>query len=156
MKIGTLNNAQALAQTHMLAFAARAERAWSAQEFDDLLAHENIHAFAAGSADAQGFILLQNLPDGAEILTLAVRPQARRLGLARALISHAENALGARRLWLEVAEDNAAACALYAVTGFRVSGRRSKYYKRAGNFSVDALLMERDRQEGESDEPESI
>jgi ribosomal-protein-alanine N-acetyltransferase len=51
-----------------------------------------------------------------------------------------------------VAQDNAPARALYAANGFRITGRRSKYYKRAGNLAVDALLMERDRQEGKSDE----
>ena len=156
MQLGELNNSQVLAQLHALAFEARAERAWSAQEFDDLLAHKNTHAFGSLAGYGHGFILLQSLADGAEILTLAVAPAARRQGLARALIDHAQNALGAAKLWLEVAEDNAPARALYAATGFHLSGRRSKYYKRAGNFSVDALLMERDRQEGERDEHESI
>ncbi|NCF79402.1 MAG: GNAT family N-acetyltransferase [Alphaproteobacteria bacterium] len=149
-------HAQKLAALHANAFAARAERAWSAQEFADLLAQKNTHAFVGGQDDAQGFILLQNQPDGAEILTLAVLPAARRGGLARALMAHAQKALKADKLWLDVAEDNEAALALYAATGFRRTGRRSKYYKRAGNFSVDALLMERDRQKGENDEPESI
>jgi ribosomal-protein-alanine N-acetyltransferase len=67
-------------------------------------------------------------------------------------LAHAFDALGAPKLWLEVAQDNAPACALYAANGFRITGRRSKYYKRAGNLAVDALLMERDIQEGKSDE----
>ncbi|MDA8712893.1 GNAT family N-acetyltransferase [Alphaproteobacteria bacterium] len=144
------------AQKHAQKLAALHANAFAAQEFADLLAQRNTHAFVGGEDDAQGFILLLNQPDGAEILTLAVLPAARRAGLARALMAHAQKALKADKLWLDVAEDNEAALALYAATGFRRTGRRSKYYKRAGNFSVDALLMERDRQEGERDEPESI
>jgi ribosomal-protein-alanine N-acetyltransferase len=151
MDIGAITQAPVLAQLHGQAFAMRAERAWSRQEFEALLAQKNIHAFAP-VLKPDGFILLQSLPDGAEILTLAVQPAARRQGLARALLAHAFDALGAPKLWLEVAQDNAPARALYAANGLRITGRRSKYYKRAGNLAVDALLMERDRQEGKSDE----
>ena len=143
--IGTNHKAQDLARLYALAFDGAQERLWSPAEFERLLAAENIHIY--GHAD--GFIVLQSLPDGAEILTLAVAPAAQRQGVARSLIAHAQSRLGAARLWLEVAEDNAPARALYAAYGFRQSGRRSKYYKRAGNFAVDALLMELDDKKGE-------
>ncbi|GAB3448495.1 GNAT family N-acetyltransferase [Actinophytocola sediminis] len=57
---------------------------------------------------------------------LAVRPDARRQGLAaavtRALAASAESG-GVRRLWLQVREENAAARALYAGTGFTTTAR---------------------------------
>ncbi len=49
-------------------------------------------------------------------------------------------AAGAQTLWLEVAEDNAAARALYAAAGFEEAGRRRRYYPRA-NGPVDALTL---------------
>jgi ribosomal-protein-alanine N-acetyltransferase len=143
--IGACRDAQELARLYASAFDGAQERLWSQGEFERLMAAENIHIY--GHAD--GFIVLQSLPDGAEILTLAVAPAAQRQGVARALIAHAQSHLDAARLWLEVAEDNAPARALYAAYGFRQSGRRSKYYKRAGNFAVDALLMELDDKKGE-------
>ena len=46
----------------------------------------------------------------------------------------------ARKVFLEVAEDNAAARALYAKLGFQEIGRRRAYYKRPGG-AVDALTL---------------
>lgn len=141
--IACLDDAAHLARLHKLAFDADGAvgQIWSEQSFADLLAQPRVRAF--GHAD--GFILLQALPDGVEILTLAVQPTARRRGLAKALIAHAliahSGALRAATVWLEVAADNEAALALYRACGFTETGRRAKYYKRAGNLAVDALLM---------------
>ena len=55
---------------------------------------------------SNGFILLQILPDGVEILTLAVHPDKRRRGLARRLMAHMMTALRPAKIWLEVAADN--------------------------------------------------
>ncbi|MBU1324230.1 MAG: GNAT family N-acetyltransferase [Alphaproteobacteria bacterium] len=91
-----------------------------------------------------GFVLVQVAGDEAEVLTLAVRPPARRRGLARALMTRASAeaaARGAGRLFLEVAEDNAAARSLYASLGFGEVGRRPRYYARPGGVGIDALLL---------------
>ena len=45
------------------------------------------------------------------------------------------------RVFLEVAEDNDAGSALYAERGLRPVGRRRRYYRRAGDVAVDALIM---------------
>ena len=45
------------------------------------------------------------------------------------------------RLFLEVAEDNAAARALYATAGFAEAGRRRGYYAAADGGRRDALLL---------------
>lgn len=49
--------------------------------------------------------------------------------------------MGATRLFLEVAEDNAAARALYDRLGFEPAGRRPRYYSRPNGPAVDALLL---------------
>jgi len=52
------------------------------------------------------------------------------------------HAAGARRVFLEVAEDNWAARRLYAALGFAPVGRRRNYYRRGQDF-VAALTMRR-------------
>lgn len=94
----------------------------------------------------EGFILTRLAADEAEVLTLAVCPAARRRGLGRRLVETAAASLaaeGATRLFLEVAEDNAAARALYAAAGFAPVGRRPGYYGRPGG-AIDALVLARD------------
>lgn len=129
-------DSQTLAEVHAKAF----DRSWSPQAFSDLLASPGI--FALG--DGQGFILCRVVLDEAEILTLAVVPAARRAGLGGDLVRAAASVAadrGAERLFLEVADDNAAARALYVGLGFEPSGRRRGYYARAGGDPVDALLF---------------
>ncbi|HAT08365.1 MAG TPA: ribosomal-protein-alanine acetyltransferase [Rhodobiaceae bacterium] len=138
MPVGALHDAAALARLHASAFD---DGAWSARVFADMLARKNLTAL--GHVD--GFIMLQHMPDGVEILTLAVHPAKRRRGLARHLMAHMIKTLQPAKIWLEVAVDNEAAQALYQGFGFVEDGRRSKYYKRAGNFPVDAVLMKLER-----------
>ena len=72
-----------------------------------------------------GFMVSRTIaPDEAEILNVAVAPEARKLGVATALIE----ALSEPEVFLEVRESNAAARALYSKIGFRVVGRRENYY----------------------------
>lgn len=87
-------------------------------------------------------------PD-ADVQTLAVDPDRRGEGLGRALVDLARAAAagaGARRLGLEVREDNTAAQALYRSAGFRRQGRRPGYYAptRPGGPRSAALLMQVD------------
>lgn len=92
-----------------------------------------------------GFCLFRTAADEAEIITLGVTPQTRRCGLAGALLqdlfSQARRA-NARHLFLEVAEDNGSAVALYLKAGFTVKGRRPGYYDHGRPQPVDALVME--------------
>lgn len=130
--------AAALAGLHASCFAAP----WSESEFAALLGQPGVVALA----EADGFILIRIAADEAEILTLAVQPAARRRGLGRRLVESGARAAcagGADRLFLEVAEDNAAARALYAAAGFVEAGRRRAYYPRAEGPAVDALILAR-------------
>lgn len=93
-----------------------------------------------------GFILLRLAGGEAEILTLAVAPEGRRRGAGRALLRGALKAAeqgGATAMFLEVADDNAAAVALYRSEGFVEAGRRRGYYARPGGAAADALVLRR-------------
>lgn len=84
-----------------------------------------------------GLAAWQELPGGeAELLNLAVRPQARRRGLGRALLA----LLGGRKVWLEVRASNESAIRFYESQGFRICGRRRNYYREP---EEDAVLMVR-------------
>jgi ribosomal-protein-alanine N-acetyltransferase len=82
--------------------------------------------------DARGGMAIARVAaDEAELLTLAVLPESRRQGLARALLDEAERhaaAHGAAAMFLEVATRNTAAQALYAAAGYHQAGRRRRYY----------------------------
>ena len=82
--------------------------------------------------------------DEAELLTLATAPTARRQGLARQLLQAFTTEAAARRAvtaFLEVAESNAAARALYASDGWETVGRRAGYYRDTHGRRDAALIL---------------
>ena len=84
-----------------------------------------------------GHIGVRHVLGELHVTTIAVRPERRRRGHARALIGAALAAYPrARCVHLEVRPTNTAAVALYESLGFRVTGRRPRYYG-----DEDALLM---------------
>jgi tRNA threonylcarbamoyl adenosine modification protein YeaZ/ribosomal-protein-alanine acetyltransferase len=90
----------------------------------------------------QGFILTTRILDEAEILTIAVHPDARRKGLGSMMLARLSEELGSHgisRLFLDVAENNSPARALYDAAGFAQTGRRRAYYADGD----DAILMTR-------------
>lgn len=126
----------ALAALHAEAF----DRPWDEAALAELLSSPGVFL----AAEADGFLLGRAIADEAEILTLAVRPTARRAGLGGRLVEAAvvqAAARGATRLFLEVAEGNAAARALYLRAGFSEAGRRRGYYAHADGSREDALTL---------------
>jgi [ribosomal protein S18]-alanine N-acetyltransferase len=127
-----------LAALHARCFA----QAWSRASFAKLLATPGAFALLAVEQDEPVGLSLARAAGGeAEILTLGVTPAARRQGAGRALVeATAAEALarGAKDLFLEVAEDNVAARALYLSLGFAQVGRRARYYG-----PRDALVLRR-------------
>lgn len=114
--------------------------AWPESAFATLLAQPGVWV----EGQDEGFVLMRLAADEAEVLTLAVVPEARRRGLAFRLMTQALEralALGAGQVFLEVAEDNAAARALYGRLGFVETGRRARYYNREGGVAADALIL---------------
>ncbi|WPY93328.1 GNAT family N-acetyltransferase [Limimaricola variabilis] len=135
-----MSDPQALADTYAAAFPA--ERGWSATEFAALLAAPG----AIFTGDTTAFVLGRVTLDEAEILTLAAHPDHRRKGRARTALAafHAvAHAAGATTAFLEVAEDNAAARALYEAAGYVRAGRRPGYYPRPGQAPAAALILRR-------------
>jgi ribosomal-protein-alanine N-acetyltransferase len=77
----------------------------------------------------------------AQILNIAIDPAFRKKGYAKKLLSHAIATLQARKaedFFLEVREGNADAIELYHQFGFRMVGRRKRYYTETNE---DALVM---------------
>ena len=133
-----------LAAIHAACFTT--PRPWTAAEFAALLAQPHVFLLT-DDASAPGALLIGSAIAGeAELLTLAVRPPARRQGIGRRLVQDflaTAQARGAEDLFLEVAADNAAAIALYEAAGFRRSGLRRGYYHTAEGAAGDALVLTR-------------
>ena len=89
-----------------------------------------------------GYLCLWEVADEVHITNVAVRPDARRQGIARGLLSSVldnARARGFKIVVLEVRPSNHHALTLYESFGFRVVGRRHGYYYDTGE---DALVME--------------
>ena len=130
-------DAAALAALHASAFPSG--DAWGEVALRQMLALSGTW----GLVGEGGFLLARIAADEAELLTVAVAPAARRQGVARALVGWAcaqARALGAAAMFLEVAEANHPARALYAALGFAPAGRRPHYY----GEGRDALLLRLD------------
>jgi ribosomal-protein-alanine N-acetyltransferase len=95
-------------------------------------------------AGAAGLLIARKVADEAEILTFSVAPARRRMGLGRALLQAATallRAAGAKQLYLEVAEGNAAALALYHSFGAVPVGRRPGYYEPGADAAIFSLAL---------------
>lgn len=116
---------------------------WSEAAFAAFLSDPLAFLLVEGDA---GFLLGRAVAGEAELLTLAVAPEARRRGLGRKLVVrflYQARLRSAALAFLEVAEDNAAARALYAGQGFAESGRRPGYYARPDGSRLAAIVMQR-------------
>src|ERR1700730_7178232 len=91
-----------------------------------------------------GLVVFRIMADETEILNLAVDSSLRRRGTGSRLIREviaASNAVGVRKIFLEVRESNGAARKFYARMGFTEAGRRRQYYRRPAE---DALVLVRE------------
>jgi ribosomal-protein-alanine N-acetyltransferase len=140
---GTPGHARELAQLHALIFA----QSWDEASFAQLLGHAGSLAFLARVANPPqtvGLILGRLAADEAELLTLGVHRGHRRAGIARRLVAgltQAATGAGAKRLFLEVGRNNAAALALYRGLGFYQVGLRRGYYEHSGHPRDDACVL---------------
>lgn len=94
-----------------------------------------------------GFALCRIAADECELLSLGVAREHRRRGVGGTLFNTATEwatAAGARRFFLEVAEDNDAAIRLYSGCGLTPVGRRPDYYELKGGGHMAALTMRRE------------
>ncbi len=123
---------------------------WDEAAVADVLRHPGSVALvvrAPDSARLLGYILGRVVSDEAEILSLGIAEEARRLGYASGLVARlgeGADAMGAARLYLEVAAGNGPAIALYQRLAFKRLGVRRGYYRHPGRMAEDALLFGRD------------
>jgi ribosomal-protein-alanine N-acetyltransferase len=148
----TLAHLPVLARVHAQCF----EDPWSSQSIAEILASPGAFACiavisqtaAAAAADNPvGLALARVAADEAELLTLCVLPQSRRHGFGARLLDDVmqqARAAGALRIFLEVAENNEVARALYGRIGFSAVGRRPDYYCLPNRVPVAALTLRRD------------
>lgn len=125
-----LNN---LTHLHKLCFP---NKPWSADDFADLK-----KSGCDVMASEHGFVVWRVVADEAEIITIGVHPDARRGGIADAMLTLVESDVkkrGGKKIFLEVAENNVPARALYEHNGYVQVGVRPKYYD-----GTDAILMEK-------------
>jgi ribosomal-protein-alanine N-acetyltransferase len=133
---------EALAALHSRAFVTPAP--WDAASFAGFLADPLAFLLVEGDA---GFLLGRAVAGEAELLTIAVAPEARRRGLGRKLMGrflYQARLRGAERAFLEVAADNPAAIGLYESSGFQPAGTRRGYYRSPDGRRIDALVLARD------------
>jgi len=139
----SIADAEAVTKLHAQGFY----RGWPREEFAALLA-DRARTPAYVACDSRhrvaGFAMLRLAADEAELVTIAVAPKWRGKGIGAALLRAAFADLlmsPARKMFLEVAEDNASALALYRRHGFAEIGRRTGYYPRPDGTPATALVM---------------
>jgi ribosomal-protein-alanine N-acetyltransferase len=131
------------------AFPPEYGEAWNRRQLSDALTtgrcHFQLVDMAAkppeDGAPAAGFTLSRSGFEEEELLLIAVVPEARRQGLARAMLSELRDAAstrGARQLLLEMRRGNPAE-ALYRELGFIPIGERSNYYRAVDGTRIDAI-----------------
>jgi ribosomal-protein-alanine N-acetyltransferase len=141
--VDDLDSVMAIMQS---AFRAEYGESWTRSQCAGIMPMAGVVLRLVDGDEASGalaFSLSRTIADEAELLLIAVAPQAQRGGLGRRLVADfvalAEQR-GARRLHLEVRDGNPA-IALYRATGFVVAGRRQAYYHGPGGESCDALTL---------------
>lgn len=137
----TLADAANMAALHADSF----ETAWPEADMAEHIGNDIALGFFRGN-DLAGFVLLRRSFEQGEILTIAVGENHRRDGLAAQLLDHVEMAAkgeGCHVVFLEVAEDNVAAIALYMKAGYEPFGRRPAYYKRAAGRVAARLFQKK-------------
>ena len=101
------------------------------------------HIGFCGYSDNQlvGFISANHVVDELDIIELGVISEFRRRGIAHKFLIYLQHYCvnqNIKKIFLEVAENNAAAIGLYEKTGFSKIGARKNYYSRKGAL-IDGL-----------------
>jgi ribosomal protein S18 acetylase RimI-like enzyme len=150
---------EALATAHGVCF----EMPWSIKDFQELLVLPTSFGYLAQIEqqvmvnpqkfherhsnqilpEVLGFVLCSVVQEECEILTIGVLPKWRRQSVGERLLQQVverAKTFGAREMFLEVAENNRSAHALYIGHGFKEVGRRSNYYRETSG-RVDAVVL---------------
>ena len=127
-----------LARLEQLCF----EHPWSQQALADELDNRTAHFMVAvRDGEIMGYIGVFVVCESCYISDIAVFPEFRRQGAAKALLDEAcrkARQLGAESVSLEVRPSNAPAISLYTGQGFEEVGLRKKFYR---DPPEDALIL---------------
>jgi [ribosomal protein S18]-alanine N-acetyltransferase len=95
-----------------------------------------------------GFCICQQAADEANLFNIAIHPDFRKQGLAKALLNHLiqelltmELSCTISTLWLEVRQSNTPAIRLYHALGFNQITVRKNYYPTKDGKQEDAIIM---------------
>lgn len=115
---------------------------WSETSFrSEIYSRYSVTRVAELNGVIVGYICVKHVADECHLLDLAVHPDYRRRGIARALLDDVIQELrieGCRFFYLEVRSSNYAARKLYEKFGFNMVGVRKGYYV---NPAEDAVIM---------------
>ncbi|MFZ0980729.1 MAG: GNAT family N-acetyltransferase [Candidatus Acidiferrales bacterium] len=117
---------------------------WTARDYARVVEGEMAGWVAEENGDAAGFLSARRAASDLEILNFAVLANARRHGLGKSLLCEAviwSKAFHAENAFLEVRASNSPALRFYERYGFRLAGRRPRYYTAPVE---DALLLTAD------------
>ena len=114
--------------------------AWSLSMFVlELSKPSGVCLAAIDGRDLVGYLICARYAEAHHLMNVAVDPDRRREGIARALIDEMLERTGpGASITLEVRVSNAGAIALYESYGFRGVGTRRRYYADTGE---DAIIM---------------
>lgn len=117
---------------------------WSEKSFRDACSRqENVYLVAAKDTEVLGYIGMWAVLGEGEITNVAVKPSARRQGVADRMLEELfaiARAAGTDIFFLEVRESNEAARKLYEKQGFSQIGIRKNFYERP---QENAVVMSR-------------
>ena len=137
-RAGDLPSVDAIMQE---AFDPRFGEAWSPSQCAGVMAMPGVWLTIADlDGVAAGFAMVRAILDEAELLLLAVRPSARRRGVAQAMLRSVfaeARTRGVASIHLEVRAGNDAV-ALYRLAGFEKIGERRDYYRGRNGKLFDA------------------
>ncbi|GAA6181728.1 hypothetical protein NBRC116594_31660 [Shimia sp. NS0008-38b] len=117
-------------------------RPWSSAEISDILASPLSFSVTSDVGFALGRVIL----DEVELLTIAVQPDHQGCGKGQRLLADFEIESirrGASLCFLEVAQDNLVALALYDACGYEFCGERPGYYSKSDGTQIAASLMKK-------------
>jgi [ribosomal protein S18]-alanine N-acetyltransferase len=139
LRAATAADVSAITDLERLLFA---EDAWSANAVTaEISAPDRAATVAAEDTAVLGYAVTLRSGDVADLHRIGVHPDARRRGIARALLDRALRQAadaGATRMLLEVGASNDPALAFYADAGFAEIDRRRRYYRDGS----DALVLQ--------------
>lgn len=120
----------------------------SAEIYEKFIVNPKTKAIMARVSDHQaaGFCVFNCIDDEAEVIYLGVKPLLRRRGIGKQIMEGTCNRvrlMGAKQIFLEVAESNLSGLRLYQSTHYKPVGRRSKYYGTDVGEKTDAIIMRR-------------